>query len=85
MAEIDVHGEGGAAYSVSVSGRHFAVTAAQTLSAELGAPDAAALIRASFGFLLQREPVGSILPRFDLSVIERYFPEWPEVMRQRFR
>ena len=36
-----------------------------------------ALVEASFGFLLDREPKESILPRFDLAVIERYFPDYP--------
>ena len=34
------------------------------------------LLRASFAFLLEREPNTSILPSFDLSVINRYFPEF---------
>jgi hypothetical protein len=34
------------------------------------------LIRASFEFLLARESKESILRRFDLAVIERYFPEY---------
>lgn len=33
-------------------------------------------IRAAFLFLLDREPKNSILRRFDVSVIERYFPEF---------
>ena len=32
------------------------------------------LVRRSFEFLLEREPKESILSRFDLSVIRRYFP-----------
>jgi hypothetical protein len=36
------------------------------------------LIRASFEFLLQREPPSSILADFELSTIERYFPEFRE-------
>jgi hypothetical protein len=39
------------------------------------------LIRASFEFLLEREPKESILARFELPVIERYFPEYPRVIR----
>lgn len=35
-----------------------------------------ALVVASFRFLLEREPKESILSRFDLSVIGRYFPEY---------
>jgi hypothetical protein len=34
------------------------------------------LLKASFRFLLDREPNTSILPSFDLSVIGRYFPEY---------
>jgi hypothetical protein len=34
------------------------------------------LVRRSFKFLLEREPKESILKRFDLSVISRYFPEY---------
>lgn len=36
----------------------------------------AELVRASFEFLLQREPPSSILANFELSTIERYFPEF---------
>ena len=34
------------------------------------------LVRRSFEFLLEREPATSILRTFDLSVIQRYFPEY---------
>jgi len=40
-----------------------------------------ALVEASFRFLLEREPPDAILQRFDLLVIERYFPEYREAMR----
>lgn len=33
-------------------------------------------IRASFDFLLEREPKGSILPSFDVADIATYFPEF---------
>ena len=36
-------------------------------------------VRAAFLFLLEREPKGSILRRFDISVIERYFPGFFDV------
>ncbi len=42
--------------------------------------DAASLARRSMAFLLEREPADSILGSFDLSVIERYFPEYPAVI-----
>ena len=36
------------------------------------------LINASFQFLLDRESNQSILNKFSLSVIENYFPEYPD-------
>ncbi len=41
-----------------------------------GAPDPHELVARSFRFLLAREPKESILPRFDLAVISRYYPEY---------
>ncbi len=41
------------------------------------------LVRAGFAFLLEREPKESILPRFDLAVIESYFPGFEDVIRGR--
>jgi hypothetical protein len=40
-------------------------------------PELIALVRASFEYLLAREPAGSILPSFELSTIGRYFPAYP--------
>jgi hypothetical protein len=34
------------------------------------------LVADSFAFLLEREPKESILKEFDLSVIQRYFPDY---------
>jgi hypothetical protein len=41
------------------------------------------LIRESFQFLLEHEPKESILSRFDLSVISRYFPEYEWEIKKR--
>ena len=41
------------------------------------------LIHRSFEFLLAREPKDSILSRFELSVIQRYFPEYEKKIRPR--
>lgn len=41
------------------------------------------LVSRSFEFLLEREPATSILRRFDLSVIQRYFPEYDHAMTGR--
>jgi hypothetical protein len=40
------------------------------------------VVRASFAFLLDREPATSILPRFSLEAISRYFPEYTRELRQ---
>jgi len=47
------------------------------------APDPERLVRAAFGFLLEREPGSSILRSFDLPVIGRYFPGWEADVRAR--
>ena len=39
------------------------------------------LVARSFEFLLQREPASSILKRFDLAAIQRYFPEYDRELR----
>jgi hypothetical protein len=41
------------------------------------------LVRASFVFLLEREPRESILRAFDLPAIGGYFPEYEREIRQR--
>ena len=41
-----------------------------------GQHSAEALLEAAFRFLLDREPKESILGRFDITVIGRYFPEF---------
>jgi hypothetical protein len=40
------------------------------------------LLRASFQFLLEREPKEAILSSFALPVIERYFPEYRQAIKQ---
>ncbi len=37
-------------------------------------------VEAAFRFLLDREPKESILARFDVSVISRYFPEFEKTL-----
>jgi hypothetical protein len=48
-----------------------------------GAVEPEELIRKSFQFLLEREPKESILSRFDLSVISRYFSEYEREIKKR--
>jgi hypothetical protein len=40
------------------------------------------LLKASFEFLLEREPNTSILSSFDLPVIGRYFPEYEKELKR---
>ena len=40
------------------------------------------LIKKSFEFLLEREPKESILSRFNLRIINQYFPEFEEEIRK---
>ena len=47
-----------------------------------GSPDPGDLVRRSFAFLLAREAKESILGRFDLPLIGRYFPEYERTIRQ---
>jgi hypothetical protein len=91
---INVEAVGGRDFDVEVvqetaagaRGRTFAfrVTVDQPVLAALGLADdpvtLSALVSESFAFLLAREPADSILRRFDLSVISRYFPEYLDEM-----
>ena len=45
--------------------------------------DVESLVARSFDFLLEREPPRSILPTFELSVIQRYFHDFDSAFRRR--
>lgn len=60
------------------------VTVPGGFAAELGAEDRMArAVHESFVFLLEREPSTSILARFSLDDIARYFPDYPRDIRRR--
>jgi hypothetical protein len=40
-------------------------------------------VRETFVFLLEREPKESILHRFEIDVVSRYFPEYEREIRRR--
>ena len=63
-------------HEVTVSANDYAKLAAGKIESE-------ELVRKSFEFLLEREPKESILSRFDLSVISRYFPEFEREIKRR--
>jgi hypothetical protein len=64
---------------------HHEVTLSQQAYDQLsgGRVSPEALVAEAFAFLLEREPKESILRRFDLTVIGRYFPEFEAELRSR--
>lgn len=85
MADITIAHDGGGRFLVTVDEGGRSTTHEVTVwpsDVERYAPGASpeALLRASFEFLLAREPKESILGRFELPVIERYFPEYPRLI-----
>ena len=81
MATISITHVGGSSYSVTVDEGGSATThvvAVWPSDVARYAPDATPeqLLDASFRFLLEREPKEAIMRRFELPVIERYFPEY---------
>jgi len=62
------------------------VTMSRTTRAKLsgGKVDPEALVRAAFEFLLERESKESILAKFDVTVIARYFPEFEREISRYF-
>lgn len=88
MAEIQVTAEGRDVYRVKVaeaggSTEHLVTASAAHVETYGVGADAEVLIEESFRFLLEREPKESILGRFELPVIARYFPEYPAEIRRR--
>jgi hypothetical protein len=47
--------------------------------------DPGELVKASFDYLLEREPREAILRRFELPVIERYFPGYEAQIRRQMQ
>ena len=73
-------------FTVRVDGMSFDVGVSDT-DAEQLAPgiEPKELVRESFCFLLEHEPPEAILPRFDLPVIGRYFPVYPDEIARRLK
>jgi hypothetical protein len=71
-------------FAVDVDGRSYKVSVSDSDAHGL-APQSPAreVVRESFVFLLEREPPGSILGSFDISVIERYFPGYRKEITRR--
>jgi hypothetical protein len=89
MAEIEAKSTDlGAEYEIQVtvtergSATHHRVTLSKADYERLAGGKASpeALVTESFRFLLERESKESILRSFDLTVIDRYFPEYERVI-----
>jgi len=76
MTSIDVSCDGATCSVHLGSGHAFSVIIDEVPPAGEGVPFEA-LVAAAFEFLLDREPVDAILPSFRLSVIGRYFADYP--------
>lgn len=91
MASIDVKQSGSGdvlSFDVTVSEASGASSHAVTIDASYferlrrGDEDPERFIERCFEFLLAREPKGSIMSSFDVSVISRYFPEFEREISQ---
>ena len=88
VAQIAIEPAGQSSYRVTVDDRgrrtaHTVNVTSQDLDRYAPAGTTAErLLEASFEFLLAREPKESILARFSLPTIERYFPDYPAKLRE---
>jgi hypothetical protein len=73
VADVMVSGERTTSHRVKVS---------RAEHDHFGGGEVASLVLRSFEFLLEREPNTRVLREFDLSVIERYFPEYAAAIRR---
>jgi hypothetical protein len=80
MADIRVTPLSGRDYDVTIDGTS---EHRVTVPARFGDEDLERVVRASFEFLLEREPASSILSEFSLDVIGRYFPEYEDELPRR--
>jgi hypothetical protein len=80
MAQITVIRRADGTFHVRTrAGTSHEVSVPAGFAAQLGCGHVAPeeLVRASFEFLLEREPATSILREFSLDVISQYFPGYP--------
>jgi len=76
--QATVEGASTTVHSVTVTPEYFQKLTGGRASAET-------LIEKSFEFLLERESNASILRAFDLTVIQRYFPEYERTIASALR
>ena len=87
---IRVENSGAGSYQVTVEGAATTVHSVTVRPEYLqkltgGRASAETLIEKSFEFLLERESNTSILRAFDLTVIQRYFPEYERTIASTLR
>jgi len=72
--------DGGWLLDVAVNDNEYQVGVSRDYHQQLtgGREPVEQLIARSFEFMLEREPASTILSRFDLSTIQRYFPEYEQ-------
>lgn len=85
MTAIDVIDRADGSYEVNVTeddttSTHVVTVHPEDLSRLGSGGSGQDLVQASFRFLLDREEKESIMSRFDLSVIARYFPDYPDMI-----
>lgn len=91
MSEIVITSMGPGRFGVQVreggteTSHQVAVPEAYLEELGVGDADQEGVVRASFQFLLEREPATSIMDSFDLPTIARFFPEYPDELRRRLR
>lgn len=84
---ISIAAAGGTRYQVTVEegptrSVHDVTVTADDVARYAPGDSAERLLKASFEFLLEREPKEAILSRFALPTIERYFPDYPAKIRE---
>lgn len=76
FAVVVTEGRSQSSYLVSLNEDYYRTLTSGKVSTE-------ALVEQSFYFLLEREPSQSILRKFDLSIISRYFPDYEAEIKKR--
>jgi len=86
MAQVTVTRQADGTFHVQTpAGTSHDVSVPAGFAASLGCGHVAPeeLVKASFEFLLEREPATAILRKFSLDVISQYFPGYPAEIRDR--
>lgn len=88
VAKIEVSANGADTYRVTVEEggrctRHDVIVVADDIERYAPGASVEQLLELSFRFLLEREPKEAILSRFELPLIEQYFPDYPGKMREK--